>query len=480
VEFSEGDSAVKAYTQIDSQIFQGRLLHIIPAAAKKESKLDEFAISQLPLKVQKKIRQRAKASSSRFNWNSLYMNADAVLSSISSRLGIAKSEALDPTSSDAAVKQAFAETHIIQETKNYFGQRGVDLEAFKSKRRGETAILVKNFPFGTNAEDLRKMFEDFGKVVRFLMPPAGTVAIAEFTLASEARAAFKALAYQRFKSSILFLEWAPKDLFTESAPTGEQEMQGAVAGKPTAVDLLEKDTAPEVVETSTLFVKNLNFSTTTRRLMEAFSPLEGFVSANIKTKPDPKNPRQTLSMGFGFVEFRSKANAQTALVAMNGHALEGYKLDVRASQRALDAAEEQRKENRAKALAGRRSKIIIKNLPFEASKKEVRALFAAYGQLRTLRVPKKFDSSSRGFAFAEYFTPREAANAMDALRNTHLLGRRLVLEYAEEEPEDAEAEIERMEKKVGSQTSKLALQKLAGPGRKKFQIGVSDASQDPS
>jgi multiple RNA-binding domain-containing protein 1 len=47
-------------------------------------------------------------------------------------------------------------------------------------------------------------------------------------------------------------------------------------------------------------------------------------------------------------------------------------------------------------------------------------------------VPKKFDSSSRGFAFLEFVSRKEAENAFDALKHTHLLGRHVVLEWAED------------------------------------------------
>jgi len=477
--FTDAESALKAYQEMDASIFQGRLLHILPAEPKRESKLDEFAISKLPLKQQRYIQRKAEAASSTFNWNSLYMNQDSVVASIAERLGINKSEILDPTSSDAAVKQAFAETHVIQETKRYFAEQGVDLEAFKRGRRGDTVILIKNFPFGTEVDELRKIFEEYGKILRVLMPPSGTIAIVEFAVAPEARTAFKALAYRKIKDSILFLEWAPKDLFKVQASVGPSlpEDKNVVAPKPSATDLLQKDSAPEVMETSSLFVRNLSFATTSQRLGEVFASLEGFHSARVKTKPDPKKPGQTLSMGFGFLEFRSKEHAKAALAAINGYVLDGYKLDIKPSQKALDAAEERRKEDRAKALAGRRTKIIIKNLPFEASKKEIRALFGAYGQLRSVRVPKKFDRSARGFAFAEFTTPREAQSAMDALRNTHLLGRKLVLEYAADEPEDPEAEIEKMQQKVGAQADRIAVQKLLGTGRKKFNISGEEQEE---
>jgi len=74
VQYTTSASAVEAYTRFDGSVFQGRLLHVLPAAAKKESKLDEFAISKLPLKKQKQIKRKAEAASGTFNWNSLYMN----------------------------------------------------------------------------------------------------------------------------------------------------------------------------------------------------------------------------------------------------------------------------------------------------------------------------------------------------------------------------------------------------------------------
>lgn len=183
-------------------------------------------------------------------------------------------------------------------------------------------------------------------------------------------------------------------------------------------------------------------------------------------------------MGFGFLEFSSKEHAQAALAAMDGYKLDGHELLIRASHKAIDAAEERRKEDHAKKVASKGTKIIIKNLPFEASKKDVQSLFGSYGQLRSVRVPKKFDSSTRGFAFADFVTAREAENAMDALRDTHLLGRRLVLEFAAEDAIDPEQEIKEMQRKVGNQADKVALQKLAGTGRKKFNVeGVDELDQ---
>jgi multiple RNA-binding domain-containing protein 1 len=74
VQYIEPDAAVQAYKELDGKHFQGRLMHILPAAAKKTYKIDEHELSKLPLKKQKQIKRKMEASSSTFSWNSLYMN----------------------------------------------------------------------------------------------------------------------------------------------------------------------------------------------------------------------------------------------------------------------------------------------------------------------------------------------------------------------------------------------------------------------
>ncbi|KAM7206780.1 multiple RNA-binding domain containing protein [Rhypophila sp. PSN 637] len=470
IRYEEASSAIAAF-QADRSTFLGRIIHILPGSAKRENTLDEFAISQMPLKKQQLLRKKAEAASSTFNWNSLFMNQDAVNTAVAERLGVSKHEMLDPTDASAAVKQAIAETTVIQEAKAYFAANGVNIEAFKSQKRGDTSILVKNIRDAT-IEELRKLFEEHGTVLRVLMPPGGTIAIVQFAQPAHCRTAFTRKAYSRFKDSVLFLEKGPKDLFTDSvAPTDDRP---AGIQKLSVTDLLERDDDDEQqLETSSLFVRNLNFSTTSERLAEVFKPLDGFVSAKVKTKTDPKKPGQVLSMGFGFVAFRTKEQAQAAQKVMDGYGLDAHKLSVRASHRGHDAAEERKREDLAKKANSQKTKVVIKNLPFEATKKEVRTLFGTYGKLVALRIPKKFNQSSRGFAFAEFSTAKEALNAINSLKDTHLLGRRLVIDFAEADEADPEEQIKAMEKKMKSQASKVALQQLTG-GRTKVNIGGDD------
>ncbi|KAJ2996612.1 hypothetical protein NUW58_g913 [Xylaria curta] len=466
--FHDPEAAVKAF-QSDRTTFQGRILHLLPAKAKTDE-LDEFALAKLPLKQQNLIKKRKKAAASTWSWNSLYMSQDAVNTSVADRLGVSKSELLDPTSSDAGVKQALAESEIIQDTKAYFAANGVNLESFKLKPRSDDVILVKNLDANTKSEEIRSLFEEHGRVLRVLIPPTGVIAIVQFASASDGKRAFGKLAYRRFGSSQLFLEKAPRDIFFDSQPGPNQNTNAppAAVEKISASDLLDEEPKQSSTD-ATLFVKNLNFDTNTNELADAFQHLEGFKSALVKTKKDMKRPGQTLSMGFGFVSFENSDLAAAAAKVMDGHVLMGHKLHIRASHRGVDAAEERKKKEESANKAT--CTLIVKNLPFQASKREIKALFSAYSQIKAVRMPKKFNHSGRGFAFVDFSSSKDAASALQALEGTHLLGRRLILQYAEAEAVDAEEEIAKMQKKVGGQVNKVALQELTGKGRKKFNVG---------
>jgi multiple RNA-binding domain-containing protein 1 len=70
---------------------------------------------------------------------------------------------------------------------------------------------------------------------------------------------------------------------------------------------------------ASLFVKNLNFNTTERTLEELFATIAPIRSITIAKKKDVKNPGQSLSMGYGFVEFHKRDDALKALRQLQVH-----------------------------------------------------------------------------------------------------------------------------------------------------------------
>ncbi|KAK9362438.1 hypothetical protein V1504DRAFT_326356 [Lipomyces starkeyi] len=482
--FENGEDACNAYTSLDKQSFQGRLLHILPGQSKRESRLDEFDLAQLPLKKQQALKRKAAAAKNQFQWSSLYMNTDAVVGFLAQKMGVSKADFLDPESTDAGVRQAMAEAHAIDDAKRYFESVGMDVNAFADTNAGrsDTVILVKNFPFETTTEELRDLFSEHGDVRRVLMPPSNTIAVIEMVNAPQARAAFAKLAYRRFKSSILYLERAPKNLLGSNATLlpvapSARTQETAKQLKPSVSELVKLDEAEADQDYSSsagstsLFIKNLNFKTRSSDLAAIFSPLQDYIRAEVKMKKDPKHEGQWLSMGFGFVEFRTKESAELARKAMTGFVLDGHSLQIKLSTRGSDNGA---LKTEAKSKAAPKTKIIIKNLPFETAKGDIRRLLGAFGQLRTVRLPKKFDNTARGFAFAEFVSAKEAENAMESLAGVHLLGRRLVLQYASQDATSAEEEIERMRGKVRKQVAGETLASYRLSGKRKFNIDDSN------
>ncbi|GJJ13997.1 hypothetical protein Clacol_008254 [Clathrus columnatus] len=445
--FSNPGDAVAAWEALDGTTFQGRLLHILAGVERRQK--SNTSNDKMTLKDER-AEKRKKDAGKDFNWGMLYMNSDAVVSSIADRLGIPKADILGASaehgtgSQNPGVKLALAETHIIQETRRYFEDKGVILEtlAKRSVARSRNVILVKNIPYGTTIETLTALFDSHGAILRLLMPPSGTLAVVEYEHSEEAARAFRAVAYRRLGNSIIYLEWAPEGLLSES--TAKDTVLPNI--KPVTIREQEVDVGIETASIragNTLFVKNLSFKTTSERLAEVFRKLPCFVFARVQMKPAPPNQKgqEKLSMGYGFVGFSDKESAQKALTSMQGFVLDGHKLFVSFAGRGMD--EESPKETGL--TKSKTSKMIVKNVPFEATKRDIRDLFGAYGILKSVRLPKKIDSRSRGFAFLEFISRQEAENAYAALRHTHLLGRHLVLDWATE----GEREVEELRHKTG-------------------------------
>ncbi|WFD29563.1 Multiple RNA-binding domain-containing protein 1 [Malassezia sp. CBS 17886] len=427
VTFTDPANALVAFRARDRAVFQGRLLHVLPAVSVKPKPEGAATLKQ------KRLEARRASAGKDFNWGMLYMNSDAVAASVSDRLGVSKADILNPDEghTSAAVRLALAETRVVQETKQFLAEHGVDLDALaQSRERSDDTILVKNIPYGTTADEVRALFARFGDVGRVLLPPANTLAVVEMPVVGEARAAFRALAYKRFKDAVLYLEKGPAALLPAAGADRPQTVSG-VAGKPAPASsraLLDSGdrSADPAAASATLYVKNLNFATTSARLADAFRGMDDFVFARVQEKPDAGRPDARRSMGYGFVGFRTMERADAARRAMDGALVDGHALAVSLARRGHDADD-------AAPRRAPSAKMLVKNVPFEATKKDIRALFSAHGQLKSVRLPRQIHGRTRGFAFVEFVSRREAEVAMAALRHTHLLGRHLVLEWSGDE-----------------------------------------------
>lgn len=183
-------------------------------------------------------------------------------------------------------------------------------------------------------------------------------------------------------------------------------------------------------DSTTLYIKNLNWSSSEEAVRRLFGQVEGLKAVTLPKKKGPDG--ELLPMGFGFVVYETRQQALKALNRFNGKALDGHVLQLKFSARKDVVTTKKRRVTEEGEGAGR-TKLMVRNIPFEATRTELRELFGSFGQLKSLRLPKKFDGTSRGFVFVEYLSSDDAKTAMKALASTHLLGRKLVVEYAKDD-----------------------------------------------
>ncbi|NXI86301.1 RBM19 protein, partial [Rhipidura dahli] len=455
------EHAVKALAELDGQVFQGRMMHLLPSTIKKERTEDGAAEDSSSYKKRKEAKDKANSASSH-NWNTLFVGTSAVADAMAQRYNAPKSQVLDAESKDSvAVRVALGETELVQEIRRFLVENGVSLDSFSqaAAERSKTVMLVKNLPAGTSAAELQQLFGSHGSLGRVLLPQGGITAIVEFLEPTEAKQAFTRLAYSKFHSTPLYLEWAPMGVFLSPAPQKKKavvagEEDGAGLGAAYKVGFIlpasgeatkdseevavqeeeeEEEEEEENIPGCTLFIKNLNFATTEDTLKETFSKVGALKSCTISKKKDKAG--SLLSMGFGFVEYKRPEGAQQALRRLQGCTVDGHKLEVKLSERAVrPAVKAARKKQTAKKQQS--SKILVRNIPFQATARELRELFSTFGELKTVRLPKKMagTGSHRGFGFVDFVTKQDAKKAFNALcHSTHLYGRRLVLEWADTE-----------------------------------------------
>jgi cold-inducible RNA-binding protein len=93
---------------------------------------------------------------------------------------------------------------------------------------------------------------------------------------------------------------------------------------------------------------------------------------------------------------------------------------------------------------GTKRKLYVGNFPYSTTMEQLRELFEGVGAVRAVRIITFSNSGkSRGFAFVEMQTPREAAEALKTLDGHMFEGRTLRIGYAEpKKPVDVSQEPE--------------------------------------
>ena len=460
ISYETVESSIMAINKMDGEYFMGRRLHI-SIAEEKYSKPE----SELKVKYNQKDKSSYKKEKTtklktnykdETNWNYLFLNQNAVIDTIAKRLKIKKEDLLSQNNPDIAVQISAMETTIINETKEWLKQQGINLDILKGKRqdciRSKTIILVKNISNKTKKDTLQNLLERHGNLVRFLLSPSNTLAICEYVNKKHAENCIKHLSYYELDGEPLYLEFAPEGLVNESKDKKNINKNIEEEEKPKDIininesedenDEDKKDEGINLVENQgkILFVKNLDFSTNEKQLKKFFEKKD-YIVKKVEIAKHLKEGKN-VSSGFGFVELKDENMVLKAMKNLQGALLGGHSLKLSISKSSSNENNMlQNKRKRETELNDyeyeneniSNNKLLIKNIAFEANKEELRKLFKVYGQVKNLRLPTKIDGSHRGFAFIEFMSHEEAQKAFKELQNTHFYGRKIIIEWAKQD-----------------------------------------------
>ena len=442
--FAFESHAAAFVSEANLSTFQGRRVHV--HFAEPERKQEVF-VEQVGsnFKKAKKVKEHVLAQKES-TWNLLYVSANAAVDAMATELGVEKEEILDLQSGDSiAARVALAEASVIKRVKKWLLEHDIDHDAFMSRGRkvesaalcstdrSDDTLVVKHLPPDTDASTLRSMFVAIGPLLKFAVAPTKTVAIVQYADAANAAKALKRCAFRKLPgtNAPLFLEMAPANIFTQR--TGPE-----VTKLPEAVDApvntsethapTEESECEETPDAQAVFVKNVNFATTEASVRTLFRKAHGFLHFKLSTR---KKDGVRVSLGFGFATFENAAAAESCIKRFQGYCLDGKTLELSLSHHSggkKQPVPRQDVESRRVLKSAVDKKLVVKNLPFEATKKDLYRLYGSVALLAGVRIPKKPDGTSRGFAFLDFQSKTDARRAIEELEDVHLLGRRLVLQ----------------------------------------------------
>ncbi|AES73098.1 putative nucleotide-binding alpha-beta plait domain-containing protein [Medicago truncatula] len=180
-----------------------------------------------------------------------------------------------------------------------------------------TRLLAQNVPWSSTTEDVRSLFEKYGKVLHVELSMYNKnrnrgLAFVEMGSPEEASEALNSLQSYEFDGRIINIQYAkPK----------KEKIPPPVERKPI---------------TYNLFVANFPYEARSKDVKEFFDSGTGkVVSAEVIFHENPRRPS-----GYGFVSYKSKKEADEALAEFQGKNFMGRPLRVAPSKRFVQLAEE--------------------------------------------------------------------------------------------------------------------------------------------
>lgn len=156
---------------------------------------------------------------------------------------------------------------------------------------------------------------------------------------------------------------------------------------------------------ASLYVGNLDPECTEAVLYKIFAPIGNLLSIRLC-----KRSKTMECVGYGFINYASKIDAETAMIKLNYQMLKGRPM------RLMLAVKDIRK-------LPIEANIFLKNLDFNMDERNLYDIFANYGNILSLKLVRNNDGFSKGFGFIQFADVKSAENAIQKVNEKLLRGK---------------------------------------------------------
>ena len=310
-------------------------------------------------------------------------------------------------------------------------------------RRGNT-LFVTRIPYHVTNTDLETFFSDIGPLRRaFVVTDKEThkskgVGYVTYADAEDAEKALEKLQGASLDGSKrhVQLQWADRKSDLKSGKSTELKSTPTQA---TSRHVVLPDRDPDAVRT--IVISGLAGCTPAADEKTIYKRVRKIGDVEQVKFAEHEGPE---SNDVAFVRFRTPNHALKAINKLHGHQFKGSLLSVELKKRtdgALRREMHMRDDTRKKQhsiqeqieqFSGKTlpvnqnqldhaSRLIVRNLPFDMSMDDLRAVFLPYGALYNVSLPTDESSGKgRGFAFIWYVSKSDAAKAMEAINGVSL------------------------------------------------------------
>ncbi|KAK2948797.1 putative RNA-binding protein CP33, chloroplastic [Blattamonas nauphoetae] len=195
-----------------------------------------------------------------------------------------------------------------------------------------------------------------------------------------------------------------------------------------------------------LYIGNLSFSTSAKTLGETFEKVGAVTNVSIKSRNDH-------SLGFGFIDMATDADAKKAVDEINGKEIDGRTIRVEIARPLVERKPGERPPRGRGPRRGRgrgaprprrerrpvdpnaplsKTRVHLGNLPFSITEEQLKAAFPGC-PVKEVKIVTSFNGRPRGYGFVDFTTQEAQQAALKIGENLTLSDRQIHIAIAREQ-----------------------------------------------